>query len=125
MSNRSYEPIPPSRVSFLGLGVMGGPMAGHLQRAGHAVTEDVYLFNPTGQNITVTVEFLFSNGQTVSVTTNAMCRIRSATAPRNSETPDLGGALDFSFLRGARVSAFLFPSPSMGEGSSAMSYGAR
>ncbi len=38
MSNRSYEPIPPSRVSFLGLGVMGGPMAGHLQRAGHAVT---------------------------------------------------------------------------------------
>ncbi len=27
-----------SRVAFLGLGVMGGPMAGHLARAGHAVT---------------------------------------------------------------------------------------
>lgn len=26
------------RVAFLGLGVMGGPMAGHLARAGHAVT---------------------------------------------------------------------------------------
>ncbi|HUF97804.1 MAG TPA: NAD(P)-dependent oxidoreductase [Ilumatobacter sp.] len=27
-----------SHVAFLGLGVMGGPMAGHLARAGHAVT---------------------------------------------------------------------------------------
>lgn len=27
-----------SRVAFLGLGVMGGPMAGHLAQAGHAVT---------------------------------------------------------------------------------------
>jgi 3-hydroxyisobutyrate dehydrogenase len=38
MSIRSYEPIPPRRVAFLGLGVMGHPMAGHLARAGHAVT---------------------------------------------------------------------------------------
>jgi 3-hydroxyisobutyrate dehydrogenase len=38
MSIRSYEPIPPRRVAFLGLGVMGYPMAGHLARAGHAVT---------------------------------------------------------------------------------------
>ena len=35
---RSYEPIAPRRVAFLGLGVMGGPMAGHLARAGHHVT---------------------------------------------------------------------------------------
>jgi 3-hydroxyisobutyrate dehydrogenase len=27
-----------AKVAFLGLGVMGGPMAGHLARAGHAVT---------------------------------------------------------------------------------------
>ncbi|NNK46216.1 MAG: NAD(P)-binding domain-containing protein, partial [Altererythrobacter sp.] len=27
-----------SKVAFLGLGVMGGPMAGHLARAGHQVT---------------------------------------------------------------------------------------
>jgi 3-hydroxyisobutyrate dehydrogenase-like beta-hydroxyacid dehydrogenase len=38
MNTRTYEPIPSRRVAFLGLGVMGGPMAGHLARAGHAVT---------------------------------------------------------------------------------------
>ena len=38
MSTRSYESIPPRRCAFLGLGVMGHPMAGHLVRAGHAVT---------------------------------------------------------------------------------------
>ncbi len=35
---RSYEPTPPRRVAFLGLGVMGYPMAGHLAAAGHTVT---------------------------------------------------------------------------------------
>jgi 3-hydroxyisobutyrate dehydrogenase len=38
MSNRTYEPIAPRRLGFLGLGVMGHPMAGHLARAGHHVT---------------------------------------------------------------------------------------
>jgi 3-hydroxyisobutyrate dehydrogenase len=38
MSTRTYEPIPSRRVAFLGLGVMGHPMAGHLARAGHQVT---------------------------------------------------------------------------------------
>ena len=38
MNTRSYEPTPPRRVAFLGLGVMGYPMAGHLARAGHATT---------------------------------------------------------------------------------------
>jgi 3-hydroxyisobutyrate dehydrogenase len=38
MNQRSYEPIAPQRVAFLGLGVMGYPMAGHLARAGHQVT---------------------------------------------------------------------------------------
>jgi 3-hydroxyisobutyrate dehydrogenase-like beta-hydroxyacid dehydrogenase len=37
MSARSYESIVPQTVAFLGLGVMGHPMAGHLARAGHAV----------------------------------------------------------------------------------------
>src|SRR5689334_301095 len=37
MTTRSYDPIPPRRVAFIGLGGMGGPMAGHLARAGHAV----------------------------------------------------------------------------------------
>ena len=35
---KSYEATPPRKVAFLGLGVMGHPMAGHLTRAGHAVT---------------------------------------------------------------------------------------
>ncbi len=35
---KTYEPSTPRKVAFLGLGVMGGPMAGHLQAAGHHVT---------------------------------------------------------------------------------------
>ena len=38
MSTKTYEPIASQRVAFLGLGVMGYPMAGHLARAGHQVT---------------------------------------------------------------------------------------
>jgi 3-hydroxyisobutyrate dehydrogenase-like beta-hydroxyacid dehydrogenase len=38
VSSRTYETIAPRRVAFLGLGVMGYPMAGHLARAGHHVT---------------------------------------------------------------------------------------
>ncbi len=35
---KTYESISARRVAFLGLGVMGYPMAGHLARAGHTVT---------------------------------------------------------------------------------------
>ena len=35
---RTYEPIASLRVAFLGLGVMGYPMAAHLALAGHQVT---------------------------------------------------------------------------------------
>ena len=38
MNPKTYEPAPARRVAFLGLGVMGFPMARHLARAGHAVT---------------------------------------------------------------------------------------
>ena len=38
MNTRTYETLAPERVAFLGLGVMGHPMAGHLARAGHQVT---------------------------------------------------------------------------------------
>ena len=34
---KTYDPTPARRVAFLGLGVMGTPMAGHLARAGHTV----------------------------------------------------------------------------------------
>jgi 3-hydroxyisobutyrate dehydrogenase len=38
MNQKTYEACPPHRVAFLGLGVMGYPMAGHLARAAHHVT---------------------------------------------------------------------------------------
>jgi 3-hydroxyisobutyrate dehydrogenase len=38
MTTKTYEPVVPHDVSFLGLGVMGYPMAGHLAGAGHRVT---------------------------------------------------------------------------------------
>lgn len=40
---KAYEPVESRAVAFLGLGVMGYPMAGHLARAGHGVT----VFNRT------------------------------------------------------------------------------
>jgi 3-hydroxyisobutyrate dehydrogenase len=41
---KQYEQTPSRQVAFLGLGVMGGPMAGHLAAAGHRVT----VYNRTG-----------------------------------------------------------------------------
>lgn len=38
IGTKTYEPAPSHKVAFLGLGVMGYPMAGHLARAGHQVT---------------------------------------------------------------------------------------
>jgi len=35
---KTYEPAPSTHVAFVGMGVMGYPMAGHLACAGHAVT---------------------------------------------------------------------------------------
>ncbi len=38
INSKTYEPATPRKVAFLGLGVMGFPMAGHLALAGHDVT---------------------------------------------------------------------------------------
>ena len=38
MATKTYDSIPARDVAFLGLGVMGDPMAGHLAAAGHRVT---------------------------------------------------------------------------------------
>jgi 3-hydroxyisobutyrate dehydrogenase len=38
MTGKTYDPVPPHEVAFLGLGVMGAPMARHLLQAGHGVT---------------------------------------------------------------------------------------
>ena len=38
LNPKTYDPVPSQKVAFLGLGVMGYPMAGHLALAGHHVT---------------------------------------------------------------------------------------
>ncbi|MBE0590051.1 MAG: NAD(P)-dependent oxidoreductase [Hydrogenophaga sp.] len=38
IASKTYESVAPNKVAFLGLGVMGFPMAGHLAKAGHSVT---------------------------------------------------------------------------------------
>ena len=38
IAEKSYEPVEPKRLAFIGLGTMGAPMAAHLARAGHHVT---------------------------------------------------------------------------------------
>jgi 3-hydroxyisobutyrate dehydrogenase len=51
LSSRTYDPVATQRVAFLGLGVMGHPMAGHLARAGHQVT----VYNRTAAKATAWV----------------------------------------------------------------------
>lgn len=41
IGTKNYDSVVPKKVAFLGLGVMGFPMAGHLSRAGH----DVVVYN--------------------------------------------------------------------------------
>jgi len=52
MASKTYEPTAPRKVAFLGLGVMGGPMAGHLRAAGH----DVTVYNRTAAKAQAWVE---------------------------------------------------------------------
>ena len=57
---RTYEPVAPQKVAFLGLGVMGYPMAGHLARAGHSVT----VYNRTAsKSIAWCAEYASAGGQ--------------------------------------------------------------
>jgi len=57
---RTYEATPAKKVAFLGLGVMGYPMAGHLARAGHSVT----VYNRTASKaIAWCAEYASASGQ--------------------------------------------------------------
>ena len=59
-NSKTYEASPPTRVAFLGLGVMGYPMAGHLALAGHQVTA----YNRTAtKSIAWCAEFARASGQ--------------------------------------------------------------
>jgi len=64
MTNKTYDPIVARRVAFLGLGVMGYPMAGHLARAGHAVT----VYNRTAsKSVAWCAEYVGAGGQNQSL----------------------------------------------------------
>ena len=60
VNSKIYEPCPPRKVAFLGLGVMGYPMAGHLALAGHHVT--VYNRN-TAKSIAWNAEYTRDKGE--------------------------------------------------------------
>ena len=54
INTKTYETTAPQKVAFLGLGVMGYPMAGHLATAGHQVS----VYNRTAaKSITFCAEF--------------------------------------------------------------------
>lgn len=60
MNNKTYEAIPSRRVAFLGLGVMGYPMAGHLAQAGHSVT----VYNrTTSKSVAWCADYIRATGQ--------------------------------------------------------------
>ena len=77
MSGRTYEPTEPRRVAFLGLGVMGYPMAGHLARAGHHVS--VYNRTPAKAQA-----WAAEYGQTFEVTPKAAAADRKSTRLNSS-----------------------------------------
>ena len=59
INNKTYEATPATRVAFLGLGVMGYPMAGHLASAGHQVT----VYNrTTTKSVAWCADFTGANG---------------------------------------------------------------
>ena len=68
---KTYSPTPSRKLAFLGLGVMGYPMAGHLAKAGHEVT----VYNRTAAKAKAWCqEFAGTNGQSQA--------IRQAPTPR-------------------------------------------
>ena len=58
---RTCENLSMSSVAFLGLGVMGSPMAGHIAAAGHSVT----VYNRTAAK---SLEWVARHGHTASPT---------------------------------------------------------
>ncbi|WP_028601940.1 NAD(P)-dependent oxidoreductase [Ottowia thiooxydans] len=59
INSKTYEPTSSRQVAFLGLGVMGAPMAGHLAKAGHKVT----VYNRTPAKSEALCAQLASTGQ--------------------------------------------------------------
>jgi 3-hydroxyisobutyrate dehydrogenase len=75
INTRPYEPTPARQVAFVGLGVMGYPMAMHLARAGHHVT----VYNRTAAKAQAWCE----EAQTASASAGEQ-RLHSAPTPREA-----------------------------------------
>lgn len=73
---RSYPDATPRKVAFLGLGVMGWPMAGHLALAGHTVT----VFNRTAAKAQAWVQAFAATGR-------APCQHAARSSPRGRYRP--------------------------------------
>ena len=73
MTSKTYEPVTPHKVAFLGLGVMGGPMARHLLAAGHQVT----VYNRTGSKAQQWLKANTAEGDRAS-------RAKAAATPREA-----------------------------------------
>jgi 3-hydroxyisobutyrate dehydrogenase len=73
MTTRTYDPVPSHKVAFLGLGVMGSPMARHLLLAGHQVTA----YNRTASKAEAWLKEIGKAGGQAS-------RARSAPTPREA-----------------------------------------
>ena len=69
---KTYEASASTKVAFLGLGVMGYPMAGHLALAGHQVT--VYNRSAT-KSVAWCAEFARASGQNGNNTSAATPRL--------------------------------------------------
>jgi len=65
LNAKTYESTAPRQVAFLGLGVMGYPMAGHLAMAGHTVT----VYNRTATKSEALCAQLASTGRVKSAET--------------------------------------------------------
>lgn len=77
ITSKTYDPVPTTPVAFLGLGVMGYPMAGHLALAGHSVT----VYNRSAAKAQAFCEQFAATG-----------RVRQAATPRQAAQ---GAALVF------------------------------
>jgi 3-hydroxyisobutyrate dehydrogenase len=78
---KDYSATPPQSVAFLGLGVMGYPMAAHLALAGHHVT----IYNRSSAKAQAWLDELQAAGVAAS-------RLRHASTPREAST---GAAIVF------------------------------
>ena len=84
INSKTYTPATPLRVAFLGLGVMGFPMAGHLLRAGHTVT----VYNRSAAK---------AQAWQAQAPRDAAEAARAHTAPTPREAAAAGGGADIVF----------------------------